>query len=58
MTHSRRITRTASLDLAAIVAEQLLSRRDGLPGTGVRYGEAGRGKTLACSTLARDTHGY
>ncbi len=53
-----RLAATANRDLVAVAAEKLLSRVDGLPGIGVLYGEAGRGKTLACTALAAHSHGY
>ncbi|MCP1290706.1 ATP-binding protein [Chromobacterium sp. S0633] len=53
-----RVAHIANLDLVAVAAEKLLSRVDGLPGIGVMYGEAGRGKTIACSALANQTRGY
>ncbi|SUX31402.1 AAA family ATPase [Chromobacterium violaceum] len=53
-----RVANISNLDLVAVAAEKLLSRVDGLPGIGVMYGEAGRGKTIACSALANQTRGY
>ncbi|WP_036386945.1 AAA family ATPase [Microvirgula aerodenitrificans] len=53
-----RVANISNLDLVAVAAEKLLSRVDGLPGIGVMYGEAGRGKTVACSALANQTRGY
>ncbi|WP_202423934.1 AAA family ATPase [Duganella lactea] len=53
-----RTARISNLDLVAIAAEKLISRVDGLPGIGVIYGEAGRGKTIACSALANQARGY
>lgn len=53
-----RVAQIANLDLVSIAAEKLLSRVDSLPGIGVMYGEAGRGKTIACSALANQTRGY
>lgn len=53
-----RVANIANLDLVAVAAEKLLSRVDSLPGIGVMYGEAGRGKTIACSALANQARGY
>lgn len=53
-----RVANIANLDLVAVAAEKLLSRVDTLPGIGVMYGEAGRGKTIACSALANQSRGY
>ncbi|NWK80333.1 AAA family ATPase [Aquitalea sp. LB_tupeE] len=53
-----RVAPIANLDLVAVAAEKLLTRVEGLPGIGVMYGEAGRGKTMACSALANRTRGY
>lgn len=53
-----RVAPISNLDLVAVAAEKLLSRVDSLPGIGVMYGEAGRGKTIACSALANQTRGY
>lgn len=53
-----RVANIANLDLVAVAAEKLLSRQDSLPGIGVMYGEAGRGKTIACSALANQSRGY
>lgn len=53
-----RVANIANLDLVAVAAEKLMSRVDSLPGIGVMYGEAGRGKTIACSALANQTRGY
>lgn len=53
-----RVAHISNLDLVAVATEKLLSRVDGLPGIGVIYGEAGRGKTFACSALANQARGY
>ena len=53
-----RVAQLSNLDLVEVAAEKLLHRVDGLPGIGVMYGEAGRGKTIACSALANRTRGY
>lgn len=53
-----RIAPIGNLDLIAVACEKLMSRVDGLPGIGVMYGEAGRGKTIACSALGNQTRGY
>jgi hypothetical protein len=53
-----RVASTANLDLVAVAAEKLINRVDGLPGIGVMFGPAGRGKTIACSALANKTRGY
>ncbi|MYM32232.1 AAA family ATPase [Duganella sp. CY15W] len=53
-----RVAQISNLDLVAIAADKLLNRVDGLPGMGVIYGEAGRGKTFACSALANQARGY
>lgn len=53
-----RVANIANLGLVAVAAEKLVSRVDGLPGIGVMYGEAGRGKTIACSAIANSMRGY
>ena len=53
-----RIASISNLDLVAVATERLISRVDGLPGMGVIYGEAGRGKTIACTALANQSRGY
>lgn len=53
-----RVANISNLDLVAVAAEKLSSRVNGLPGIGVLYGEAGRGKTIACSAIANKTRGY
>lgn len=53
-----RIANISNLNLVAVATDKLLNRVDGLPGIGVIYGEAGRGKTIACSALANKTRGY
>ncbi|HTD05881.1 ATP-binding protein [Undibacterium sp.] len=53
-----RVANISNLDLVAVATEKLMSRVDGLPGIGVIYGEAGRGKTIACSALANLTRSY
>lgn len=53
-----RVANIANLDLVEVAAEKLMSRVDGLPGIGVMYGEAGRGKTFACTSLANRSRGY
>lgn len=53
-----RIANISNLHLVAVATDKLLNRVDGLPGIGVIYGEAGRGKTIACSALANKTRGY
>jgi hypothetical protein len=53
-----RVANIANLDLVAVASEKLLSRVDSLPGIGVMYGEAGRGKSVACCALANQTRGY
>jgi hypothetical protein len=53
-----RVANISNLDLVTVAAEKLQSRVNGLPGIGVIYGEAGRGKTIACSALANSMRGY
>lgn len=53
-----RIAHTANLDMVTVAAEKLQSRVSGLPGLGVMYGPAGRGKSIACSALANMMRGY
>lgn len=53
-----RVANISNLDLVTVAAEKLQSRVNGLPGIGVIYGEAGRGKTIACSALANQMRGY
>lgn len=53
-----RVALTSNLSLVEVAAEKLLSAPDGLPRMGCMYGEAGRGKTVACTALANRSRGY
>lgn len=53
-----RVANISNLDLVTVAVEKLQSRVNGLPGIGVMYGEAGRGKTIACSAIANQMRGY
>lgn len=53
-----RVAPISNINLVAVALESLTGRQDGLPGIGVIYGPAGRGKTIACSHIANRTRGY
>ena len=53
-----RVAPITNLHLVSVALEQLTSRQAGLPGIGVIYGPAGRGKTIACSAIANRTRAY
>lgn len=53
-----RVAQISNIDLVSVATEKLMSRVDGLPGIGVMFGEAGRGKTIAACALANLTRGY
>ncbi len=57
-TSVNRVANISNLHLVTVAAEKLQTRVNGLPGIGVIYGDAGRGKTIACSALANQMRGY
>jgi len=52
------IAKTSNIGLVSMALEQLGGRQNTLPGIGVIYGPAGRGKSVACAYIANAKNGY
>lgn len=52
------IAKTSNIGLVSAALEQLGGRQNTLPGIGVIYGPAGRGKSVACTYIANAKDGY